>query len=478
MSEKSLRVAILSSEAVPFAKTGGLADVAGALPKALRENGADASLVLPLYEQIDRKFLGNRIIDNLEVEWLGGYRARVWHSEASGAPTFLIDAPEYFQRNSIYGFRDDHERFAFFCRASLALFKRLGAPPDIVHLNDWPGGFAAVELRVRRSSDPFYSWTRTVFSIHNLAYQGAFDPNDLHRLGFGEHDRRDPFMMNGSASALKAGLISSDALSTVSRRYAQEIQASEHGHGLEWILRARSDRLVGITNGVDYDVWNPATDKYLPAHYNADDLSGKRLCKLDLLRRFGLPENLERPIIANISRLTSQKGYDLIKEAAGAILETGATFIALGSGAKEYEDFLQAMRDHAPRQVGVYVGFNEPLAHNIEAGADIFLMPSQYEPCGLNQMYSTRYGTVPVVRATGGLDDTVQDFDRVRGTGNGFKFERYAASPMVEKIHEALYCYAEPEVWRKIQQNGMRVDNSWTAAAQKYLGLYRAVMNM
>ncbi len=476
--EIRLRVAILSSEAVPFAKTGGLADVAGALPKALRDNGADASLILPLFEQIDRRHWGALIIDNLDVEWRDGYRVRVWHSDAAGAPTFLIDAPEYFLRNSIYGFRDDHERFAFFCRASLALLKRLGAPPDIVHLNDWPGGFAAVELRVRRSIDPFFARTRTVFSIHNLAYQGAFDPSELNRLGFGSLDRRDPFMMGSAASALKAGLIASDALSTVSHRYSLEIQTPEHGHGLEWILRARRDRLVGITNGVDYDAWNPASDKYLAAHYNIDDLEGKRICKLDLLRKFSLPENIERPIIASVSRLTPQKGFELIKESAGAILATGATFIALGSGASEYEDFFQAMRNHAPHQVGVYIGFNESLAHQIEAGADIFLMPSQYEPCGLNQMYSTRYGTVPVVRATGGLDDTVQDFDRVSGNGNGFKFGPYATGPMLEKVYEALYCYAEPEIWRRIQRNGMQVDNSWTAAAQKYLRFYDSVMRL
>jgi starch synthase len=473
-----LRVAILSSEAVPFAKTGGLADVAGALPKALREWGADALLVMPLYEQVKREQLRERIIDNLEVDWRGrSYRAAVWYSDAPGAPSFLIDAPEYFARNSIYGFRDDHERFAFFCRAALTLFKRLGAPPDIVHVNDWPGGFAAAELRSRRSFDSFYARTRTLFSIHNLAYQGAFDPADLWKLGFGDNVR-DAFLMDGSAAALKAGLMTSDALSTVSHRYALEIQEPEHGHGLEWILRARRDRLFGITNGVDYDVWNPATDTHLPAHYDADNLEGKRACKLELLRGFGLPEDLERPIIANISRLTSQKGYDLIKEAGGAILKTGAYFIALGSGAGEYEDFLQEMRDYAPHRVGVFKGFNEPLAHRIEAGADIFLMPSLFEPCGLNQMYSTRYGTVPIVRATGGLDDTVQDFDRVHLTGNGFKFGAYRTTAMLDKIHEALYCYAEPDIWRRIQINGMQVDNSWRVAAQKYLELYRAMANL
>jgi starch synthase len=452
-----------------------LGDVAGALPKALRSVGVDSLLVLPLFQQTNGNLLRERIIDNLEVEWpAGARRASVWLSDASGAPAFLIDAPEYFARASVYGFSDDHERFAFFCRAALALLKRLGPPPDIVHLNDWPGGFAAAELRVRRSVDPFYQRARTVFSIHNLAYQGSFDPRDLDKFGFNTPERREAFMMEGSASALKAGLMTSDMLSTVSRRYALEIQTPEFGHGLEWILRARRDRLVGITNGVDYDVWNPETDPILAAHFNADDISGKRLCKLDLLRRFSLPEEPNRPIIASISRLTSQKGFDLIQEAAGQILATGAFFVSLGSGAREYEDFFQALRDHAPRQVGVYRGFNEPLSHQIEAGADIFLMPSKFEPCGLNQMYSLRYGTVPVVRATGGLDDTVEDFDRSRGTGNGFKFGPYTAPAMLEKISEALYCYAEPEVWRTIQLNGMRVDNSWQAAAQKYLEVYRA----
>lgn len=470
-----MRVALLSSEAVPFAKTGGLGDVAGALPKALRSVGVDAVLILPLFEQTDRRLLREQFIDNLEVEWPGGTRrAGVWLSDAAHAPTFLIDAPDYFARPSVYGFSDDHERFAFFCRAALALMKRLGAPPDIVHLNDWPGGFAAVELRVRRQLDPFYAQTRTLFSIHNLAYHGSFDPQDLDRMGFDTPDRREAFMMEGAASALKAGLMTSDMLSTVSRRYALEIQTPEFGHKLDWILRARHDRLVGITNGVDYDVWNPETDKHLAANFNADNLEGKRACKLDLLRRYHLPEDLERPIIASISRLTGQKGFDLIQEAAAQILASGAFFISLGSGAREYEDFFQALRDHAPRQVGFYRGFNEPLSHQIEAGADIFLMPSKFEPCGLNQMYSLRYGTVPVVRATGGLDDTVEDFDRASVRGNGFKFVAYRASAMLEKISEALYCYAEPVVWKQIQLNGMRVDNSWQAAAQKYLELYRA----
>ena len=474
---KSLRIAILSTEAVPFAKTGGLGDVAGALPGALTEQGAFAFLILPLYDQVDRSLLDKVLFENFDLEWRGGtYRIRVWQSDKIGAPTLFIEAPEYFGRPKIYGYPDDHTRFAFYSRAALSLIRAVGEPPDIIHCNDWPCGFAASELRARRRFDPYFSKTRTVFSIHNLAYQGAFDPNDLWWLGVDDRDRGD-FMLNGVASALKAGLMTSDALSTVSRRYSFEIQMREQGHGLDWLLRMRHERLVGITNGIDYKAWNPETDAHTAAHFNAEDLSGKRECKLDLLRRFGLPEDARRPVIAIISRLVAQKGYDLIQQAIGGILSTGAFFIALGTGAKEYENFLQALHDHAPQQVGVYLGYaGEPLAHQIEAGADIFLMPSLYEPCGLNQMYSMRYGTVPVVRATGGLDDTVENFDAARGTGNGFKFEHYSAGALLDKIREALYFYTQPEIWKRIQVNGMRVDNSWEAAAQKYLELYRAVI--
>ena len=342
-----MRVALLSSEAVPFAKAGGLGDVAGALPKALNAQGAEAILLLPLYDLVDRGLLREQFIDNLEVEWRRQKpTVGVWRSDAAGAPAYLIEAPHYFARPSIYGYGDDHERFAFFCRAALALCKRLGDPPNIVHCNDWQGGFAAVEVRARRAFDQFFERTRTLFSIHNIAYQGTFDPGDLWRLDFGERNERDAFMFKGAASALKAGLVAADALSTVSRRYAREIQTPENGCGLDWILRARRDRLAGITNGVDYEVWNPETDPHIAAHFNADDLSGKRACKLDLLHRFGLPQEAERPIIAIISRLVAQKGYDLIKEAASSILATGAFFIALGAG--QYEDFLQSLRDHDP----------------------------------------------------------------------------------------------------------------------------------
>lgn len=475
-----MRIAILTSEAVPFAKTGGLADVSGALPKALAQQDVDAKLILPLYDQIDRSLLNGGSMENVRVEWRGQvHHVRFWYSDAAGAPAYLLDAPEFFARPSIYGHNDDHIRFAFFSRAALALLKALDWQPDVVHGNDWPCGFAAAELRARRRHEAFFQKTKSLLSLHNVGYQGLFSAGDLWWLGFGDPPERDDFTLERHASALKAGIIAADALSTVSPRYAREIQTPDQGHGLDWLLRARSNRLAGITNGVDYEIWNPETDPHIASNFSADDLSGKRECKIDLLRRFGLPEESERPIIAIISRLVGQKGYDLIRQISGSILETGSFFIALGAGAKEYEDFLQRWHDAAPHRVGIYKGYaGEPLAHQIEAGADMFLMPSLYEPCGLNQMYSMRYGTVPIVRATGGLDDTVQHFNPSNGTGNGFKFGPYDAGALLEKIREALYFYRQPQQWQMIQHNGMLVDNSWAAAAKKYIELYQEMAEL
>ena len=420
-----MRVAILSAEAVPYSKTGGLGDVAGALPKALRQVGVDAFLITPLYLQTKGSDIGHLAIDDLNVDWRGRiYRAKVFYSEANGSPTFLIDAPEYFHRSSIYGFREDYDRFAFFNQAALSLIKRVGAPPDIVHLNDWHCGFAAVKIAHLRAWDSYWAKSRTVFSIHNLAYQGVFGMEELWKMGFGSDFERNAFMADGAASALKAGLAVSDMLSTVSRTYSREVQQPENGYGLDWLLRERSSKFFGITNGVDYDVWNPASDSVLPAHFNAWHLDGKRMCKRALLEHFFLPVNLDRPVYASVTRLTAQKGFELIQQVAGELLATGAYFIALGSGDKSYEDFLQKLRDYAPQQVGIFKGYNEDLAHLIEAGADMFLMPSKFEPCGLNQMYSLRYGTIPIVRAVGGLEDTVQNFDVVGGKRQRLQIQR------------------------------------------------------
>ncbi len=469
-----MRVAVISSEAVPYSKTGGLGDVAGALPKALRQIGVDSLLITPCYWQTKSEYLWSTAIDDLYVSWRGRqYHAKAFYSEANGSPTFLIDAPSFFHRDSIYGYTEDYERFAFFNHAALALIERIGPAPDIVHLNDWHCGFAAVELAARRVCEPYWQNTRTVFSLHNMAYQGGFAMDELPSLGFISDFARNSFNFNGYASALKAGLEVSDTLSTVSKRYAYEIQTSEFGYGLDWLTRMRSDHLIGITNGVDYEVWNPETDRELPAHFSIDDLSGKRECKRVLLENFSLPPELDRPVFASVTRLTSQKGVELIRQGASEILASGGFFIALGSGEKDSESFLQALRDYAPSRVGVYIGYNESLAHLIEAGADMFLMPSKFEPCGLNQMYSLRYGTVPIVRAVGGLDDTVQNWDAVSGTGNGFKFTDFSSVKLLEKIYEARFAYADKESWAKIRQNGMAIDNSWENAARNYVELYR-----
>lgn len=468
-----MRVAVISAEAVPYSKTGGLGDVAGALPKALKRVGIDSLLITPCYWQTKAEYLWSTAIDDLNINWRGTvYPAKAFYSEANGSPTFLIDAPSLFHRESIYGYREDYERFAFLSHAALVLLKRIGPPPDIIHLNDWHTGFAAVELAEARRWDEYWQKTRTVFSVHNMAYQGAFDPDELSKLGFGSDFARNAFAFDGHASAMKAGLEISDTLSTVSRRYAAEIQTPEEGYGLDWLTRLRSDRLVGITNGIDTDVWNPETDPEIPAHFSAADLAGKRECKRDLLETFSLPIDLDKPILASITRLTAQKGIDLMMQVAGEVLATGAFIVSLGSGEKRYEDFWQRLRDLAPRQVGIYRGYSEPLSHLIEAGADIFLMPSKFEPCGLNQMYSLRYGTVPIVHAVGGLDDTVETFDVVSGHGNGFKFGPYRADKFLERIYEALFAYAEPKVWKRIRQNGMAADNSWENAARKYVELY------
>lgn len=468
-----MRVAVISAEAVPYSKTGGLGDVAGALPKALKHVGVDSLLITPCYLQTKGEHLWERAIDDLWVDWCGGaFHAGAFYSEANGSPTFLIDAPKFFHRDAIYGYREDYERFAFFNHAALILLKRIGEAPDIIHLNDWHCGFAAVELASARRYDDFWQKTRTLFSIHNIAYQGGFDMDELWKLGFGSEFARNAFSFNGYASAMKAGLEVSDMLSTVSRRYAVEIQTAENGYGLDWLTRKRANRLVGITNGVDYEVWNPETDPEIAAPFDRSNLEGKLACKRQLLEQFSLPVDLDRPVVANITRLTAQKGVDLMMQVAGEILDAGAYIISLGSGEKYYEEFWQRLRDHNPGRVGIFRGYNESLAHRIEAGADIFMMPSRFEPCGLNQMYSLRYGTVPVVRAVGGLDDTVQNFDAVSGSGNGFKFGPFRADRFLEKIYEALFAYADTDTWRRIQKNGMGDDNSWENAARKYVRLY------
>jgi starch synthase len=484
-----MRVILASSEVVPYSKTGGLADVAGALPQALRRVGCDISVVAPRYTgpgkrqgDVVREETGEVFLDGLQVPFDGALKgARVWrdwpNGVETGAPVYFIENQEYFGHGYIYGSGNwDVERFAFFSRAVLELVKHIGPPPDIVHCNDWQTGFIPAHLLTTFAVDPYYQRTRTLFTIHNLAYQGLFDSNLLPKFGLGWDVYRYGMEFQGAANALKAGIYFATALSTVSRKYAQEIQTPEFGNQLDGLLRWRRGDLLGILNGVDYGEWNPETDPYLPAHYSINDLAGKRECKRHLLERYSLPVDLERPVIGVVSRLTVQKGVDLMAEALGRLLDANAYFILLGSGDAHYEAFFQQARDARPQQVGVYFGFSTELSHLVEAGADLFLMPSAYEPCGLNQMYSLKYGTVPLVRGVGGLDDTIRNFERTTGQGNGFKFYAYSAERLVEKYYEALFNYYDRETWQRIQRNGMHADHSWERAAHNYLDAYERIV--
>jgi len=480
-----MRVILASSEVEPYSKTGGLADVAGALPKSLARAGCDISVVTPRYTglggqqgDVVSRETGQRIFDDLYVPFAGGVKyASVWLDHLDSAPVYFIDNEEYFGRGYIYGYGDfDAERFAFFSRATIELAKRIGAPPDLVHCNDWQTGFVPAYLKTVYAADPFFDRTSTLFTIHNLAYQGTFSPGLLAHLGLGRDAFEGGMEFYGVANALKGGLTFSNALSTVSRKYAEEIQTPEFGNRLDGLLRSRRGDLIGILNGVDYTRWNPEIDPNIAAPYSIHSLDGKRECKRDLLRQFALPEDISGPVVAVISRLTVQKGIDLIAQAIWRILDTGACFILLGSGGQAYEDHFQHVRDARPDQVGVYFGYNTELAHKIEAGADVFLMPSAYEPCGLNQMYSLKYGTVPIVRGVGGLDDTVDDFERQAKQGNGYKFYSYAAERLLEKYYEALFVYYDDDLWRRLQQNGMREDHSWARVAHDYLDAYQRII--
>jgi starch synthase len=478
MNQEPLNIFFVASEGAPYAKTGGLADVAGALPKALAKLGQRASLVMPRYNIEGIEAAGKKLF---EVEFQFGHEARrstIYVDPSRGIPSYFVDAPEYFCRGKLYGEPDDVERFAYFSRASLELARALGEKVDIVHLNDWMTGLAAAYLRTIYSGDAVLANCKILFTIHNLAFQGLFDPGLLPRFGLPWQIYRTEggIEFYGQASALKAGIVFSDAISTVSKRYSQEIQTPEFGHGFDGLLRARSRDLFGILNGVDYEEWDPETDPHIVANYSVRDLSGKRDCKRDLLKVFSLPEELDRPLVGCIARLSDQKGFDILLEAIDAILDSGVKFVLLGSGEPRYERAFQALALARPWQVGAHIGFSNELAHKIEAGADMFLMPSRFEPCGLNQMYSLRYGTVPIVRGVGGLDDTIEDFDRATLKGNGFKFYDYSSERLLEKVYEALLVYSDEDLWRALMLNGMRADHSWEASARQYIELYRAMV--
>jgi starch synthase len=481
-----LDILMVVSEANPYSKTGGLGDVGGALPVALARLGHRVTVVTPRYRGVES---GDQVAAFPRGAWLGSPEFKVLERRQGDLLRFwLVECPPYFGREDLYGdgkadFPDNYLRFALLSRAALESAARHGERTSVIHAHDWQAGLVPAYLRHRYADRSAFQGTGTVFTIHNLAYQGLFPREVLPALDLPwEVFSGIGLEFWNQVSLLKAGINFSNLVTTVSRRYAKEIQTPEQGFGFEGILRQRADVLIGIRNGVDTSVWDPEHDAFLPAPFSADDLSGKAAVKRALLSRVGLdgPGQWARPVIGMVSRMVDQKGLDLVAAtvASGALEQLDASFAILGTGEPHYEAMWRHLAALRPNRVAVTVGFNEQLAHLIEGGSDLFLMPSRFEPCGLNQMYSLRYGTVPVVRATGGLDDTVQQVDEATGEGTGFKFEEYTPQAMLGAIRRALAWFGRPAAWRRIQEAGMRQDNSWEASAKEYVALYERAVAM
>jgi len=490
-------VLIVGSEAQPFAKTGGLADVLGALPPALARLGWHATLVVPRYRGVES---GTRL-EAFPVT-LGGFtRDAAFHEVplADGARAILVECADLYDREALYGsgnvdYTDNALRFAFLARAALEFAGRRGGA-SVVHAHDWQAGLVPVYLRSLYASHPVLGGTPSVFTIHNLAYQGLFDPGWLPRLDLGwEEFSVDRLEYWGRISFMKGGINGSRAITTVSRRYAEEIQTPEFGFGFDGILRARRADLVGILNGIDTAEWDPSRDAYLPKPFDASALAGKKAAKLALLRRFGLPDDaraVRRPLIGMVSRMVDQKGLDLIAALAGTLPELHASWTILGTGDPVYQDMWRTLAARHPDLIAAHIGFDESLAHLVEGGADLFLMPSRFEPCGLNQMYSMRYGTVPIVHAVGGLADTVVDYTpaaprrrppagssaktprtRARKKPTGFVFREYRPDALLEALGRALAVFGNPSAWKALQAAGMAEDFSWDRSAAEYVKIY------
>jgi starch synthase len=471
-----VKVLFAVSECVPFVKTGGLADVAGALPKELKKFGADIRVILPKYGLISQEIQEKmEEVTNFTVQ-LG------WRNQYCGIEKliqddviyYLIDNEYYFKRDSLYGHYDDGERFSYFCRAVLEALKKLDFQPDIIHSHDWHTGMVNYLLKEEYSKDPFYAQIKTVFTIHNLQFQGIFPRSVMHDLlNLGdEHFTIERLEFYGNISFMKAGIVSSDKITTVSPTYKEEIQTPYFGERLDGLLRFRSSSLVGILNGIDDVFYNPENDPYITKPYNELTYENRLHNKRALQERFGLPENADVPIMAMVTRLTKQKGLDLVKRVLHEILEWDIQFIVLGTGEKEFEDYFRHMEWNYPNKCKAYIGFNEPLAHHIYAGADLFLMPSKFEPCGLGQLIALRYGAIPIVRETGGLNDTVKSFREDNGEGNGFSFKNFNAHDMMYTVKRALHYYHEKDVWDTLVKRAMSQDYSWSQSAAKYHQLY------
>jgi starch synthase len=470
---------MMTSEAQPFAKSGGLADVLGALPSALARLGWDVTVVLPKYRGVN----AGAPIERFPIG-MGGYAQEIGFFEApiaDGARAVLVDCPDLYDRETLYGpnstdYPDNPRRFAMLCRAALELVRRRGRRVAIVHAHDWQASLAPVYLKGLYASDPILGGTATVLTIHNLAYQGNFAPDWLPRLDLGwDQLAIDRMEYWGRVSFLKGGINNVDWLTTVSPRYAEEAQTPEAGFGFDGIIRARRDRFVGILNGIDVHEWDPMQDRFLPAPFGASDLSGKQAAKSAVLARYGLPADaaaLKRPLVGMVSRMVDQKGLDLIAALAADLPRLDAAFVILGEGAPVYQRFWTEMAAAHPKQFGVRIGFDESLAHLIEGGADMFLMPSRFEPCGLNQMYSLRYGTIPIVRAVGGLADTVRDAAPGVRQANGFAFRDDKPAALFDALTRALDAFRDKRRWRALQRTGMAEDHSWDRSAAEYVKIY------
>ena len=473
-----MHIVFAASECVPYSKTGGLADVVGSLPPALAQLGHKVTVYVPRYRST--KLDGSPpVIPSITVPFDDRYRfcSVLDGGVRSGVQHYFIEYPPFFDRDALYGtplgdYHDNAERFALFCRAVLEATKTLGVP-EIFHCHDWQTALIPILLETLYDEDPAFAHSRCIFTIHNLGYQGLFPPEVLPLLML----PWDLFSMAklefyGKVNFLKGAIDAADYLTTVSRKYAQEIQTAEYGFGLEGVLRARAATLVGILNGVDYSEWDPATDPMIAANYSADDLSGKAKCKQDLLKEFGLAPETQLPVVGIVSRFAAQKGFDLILHVADRMAREELIVIALGTGDREYEDMFRRLNKQYPQKFAVKIEFNNRLAHKIESGADIFLMPSRYEPAGLNQLYSLKYGTVPIVRATGGLDDTIEQYDPATGKGTGFKFKEYSGEALLDTVQAAVLAYGDTQKWQRLMRNGMKQDYSWLVAAREYAKVY------
>jgi starch synthase len=474
-----VNILYVASEVARYAKTGGLADVSAALPQYLRRAGHDVKLFMPYYSRVDDKGAKlDVVLRDIEIR-LGDhqYLVSIVRAERPGdAPVHLVHCPALYHRASLYtGDPDEHLRFLVLTRAALEACGRLQFAPDVIHANDWQAALAPLTLKIRYAWDRLFDRTRTLLAIHNLQYQGVFPSSILGDTGLGDaaHLFHQDQLRDGRLNFLLHGILYADGITTVSPTYAHEIQTEEHGARLDPFLRARSSTVVGILNGVDYAEWSPENDKLIAARYSASNLAGKVANKAALLARFALPHAPHVPVIGIVSRLAGQKGFALLGEVVPALLRAhGFQLVVLGSGESRFETLFHDLAEAFPRQVGFYRGFSNELAHLIEAGADMFLMPSIYEPCGLNQMYSLRYGTVPIVHKTGGLADTVQLWDPRDRSGNGIVFEHFTAEGLRWAIEAALALFQDPPAWRALVANGMAANFSWDVQGQLYEQLY------